>query len=98
MVESELFGYQKGAFTGAHGSKAGRFELADGGTVFLDEIGELPLDLQSKLLRVLEEGRFQRLGSTQEQQVDVRLIAATHRDLEEEVAISEPSGDQSGAM
>ena len=85
LVESELFGYQKGAFTGAHGSKAGRFELADGGTVFLDEIGELPLDLQSKLLRVLEEGRFQRLGSTQEQQVDVRLIAATNRDLKTEV-------------
>jgi PAS domain S-box-containing protein len=85
LVESELFGYEKGAFTGAHETKAGRFELADGGTVFLDEIGELSLDLQAKLLRVLQEGEFQRLGSKHAQKVDVRIIAATNRDLRNEV-------------
>ena len=85
LIESELFGHEKGAFTGAVEARAGRFELADGGTIFLDEIGELPLELQSKLLRVLEEGRFQRLGSKRERQTDVRVIVATNRELEAEV-------------
>jgi transcriptional regulator with GAF, ATPase, and Fis domain len=85
LVESELFGREKGAFTGALTRQAGRFEIADGSTLFLDEIGELPLELQGKLLRVLEEGRFERLGSTRTIQVDVRVIAATHRDLKKEV-------------
>ncbi len=84
LVESELFGHEKGAFTGATSTKEGRFELADGGTVFLDEIGELPLDLQAKLLRVLEEGVFLPLGSRRERRVDVRVIAATNRNLEDE--------------
>lgn len=82
LIESELFGYEKGAFTGAIKSKKGRFELAHKGTIFLDEIGELPLDLQVKLLRVLQEGEFTKLGATQPTQVDVRMIAATNRDLE----------------
>ena len=86
LIESELFGREKGAYTGALTRMAGRFELANGSTLFLDEIGELPLDLQGKLLRVLEEGRFERLGSTQPQKVDVRVIAATNRDLSKEVA------------
>ena len=85
LIESELFGREKGAFTGALTRQAGRFEIADGSTLFLDEIGELPLELQGKLLRVLEEGRFERLGSTRTIQVDVRVIAATHRDLKKEV-------------
>ena len=85
LVESELFGHEKGAFTGAHETKVGRFELADGGTVFLDEIGELSLELQAKLLRVLQEGEFLRLGAKREQKVDVRIIAATNRNLREEV-------------
>ncbi len=85
LIESELFGREKGAFTGALTRQAGRFEIADGATLFLDEIGELPLELQGKLLRVLEEGRFERLGSTRTIQVDVRVIAATHRDLKKEV-------------
>ncbi len=85
LIESELFGRDKGAYTGAMSSMAGRFELADGSTLFLDEIGELPLDLQSKLLRVLEEGRFERLGSTKTQNVDVRIIAATNRDIRQEI-------------
>ncbi len=81
LIESELFGHEKGAFTGALTKKMGRFELADKGTIFLDEIGELPLDLQSKLLRVLQEGEFERVGGTQTFKIDVRVIAATNRDL-----------------
>ncbi|HEV3470194.1 MAG TPA: sigma 54-interacting transcriptional regulator [Pyrinomonadaceae bacterium] len=82
LIESELFGHEKGAFTGAVSSRVGRFELANGATIFLDEIGELPLDLQAKLLRVLQEGEFERLGSSRTVKVDVRVIAATNRDLE----------------
>jgi DNA-binding NtrC family response regulator len=85
LVESELFGYERGAFTGAGARKPGRFELADGGTLFLDEIGELPLASQPKLLRALQEGRFYRVGGTQTVEVDVRLVAATNRDLRAEV-------------
>jgi formate hydrogenlyase transcriptional activator len=84
-LESELFGHEKGAFTGAIMRKPGRFELADKGTLFLDEVGDIPLDLQAKLLRVLQEHEFERLGSTRTQQVDVRVIAATHRDLKQMV-------------
>ena len=82
LVESELFGYEKGAFTGAVGSKPGRFELADGGTLFLDEIGEIPVEMQVKLLRALQESEFERVGGIKTLRVDVRLIAATNRDLE----------------
>ncbi|MBF7731518.1 sigma-54 dependent transcriptional regulator [Pseudomonas sp. N040] len=82
LLESELFGHEKGAFTGAFSSRAGRFELADGGTLFLDEIGAMPLPMQVKLLRVLQEQTFERMGSNKTQRVDVRIIAATHRDLE----------------
>ncbi len=85
LIESELFGREKGAFTGAHARQAGRFEVADRGTIFLDEIGELPLELQSKLLRVLQDGEFERLGSAKSLKVDVRVIASTSRDLREEV-------------
>jgi transcriptional regulator with GAF, ATPase, and Fis domain len=81
LIESELFGHTRGAFTGAVTTRQGRFELAHHGTLFLDEIGDLPLELQTKLLRVLQEGSFERLGSSQPQKVDVRIIAATHRDL-----------------
>ncbi len=86
LVESELFGYERGAFTGAVASKAGRLELAHQGTLFLDEVGELPLDVQPKLLRAIQEREIQRLGSTSVRQVDVRLVTATNRDLEQMVA------------
>jgi len=85
LIESELFGREKGAYTGALSRMVGRFEVADGATLFLDEIGELPQDVQSKLLRVLEEGRFERLGSSKTLQVNVRIIAATNRDLDRDV-------------
>jgi two-component system, NtrC family, response regulator HydG len=81
LLESELFGYERGAFTGAAGSKPGKFEMADSGTLFLDEIAEMSPALQAKLLRVLQDGRFQRLGSTKDIQVDVRVISATHVDI-----------------
>jgi two-component system, NtrC family, response regulator AtoC len=86
LVESELFGYEKGAFTGAVGSKPGRFELADGGTLFLDEIGEIPIEMQVKLLRALQESEFERVGGIKTLKVDVRLIAATNRDLKSLIA------------
>jgi transcriptional regulator with GAF, ATPase, and Fis domain len=86
-LESELFGHERGAFTGAVAMKKGRFELAEGGTLFLDEIGELPLHLQVKLLRVLEDRQIQRLGSERPERVDVRILAATNRNLEEEVEL-----------
>ena len=85
LIESELFGYEKGAFTGADTRRIGRFEIANGGTIFLDEVGELPLDLQAKLLRVLEAGEFERVGGSRTLKVDVRVIAATNRNLEDAV-------------
>jgi DNA-binding NtrC family response regulator len=86
LMESELFGYERGAFTGAVGSKPGRFELASGGTLFLDEIGEIPNEMQVKLLRVLQESEFERVGGIKTIRVDVRLVAATNRDLKKEIA------------
>jgi nitrogen regulation protein NR(I) len=86
LVESELFGYERGAFTGAVGAKPGRFELADGGTLFLDEIGEIPVEIQVKLLRALQESEFERVGGIKTLKVDVRLIAATNRDLKALIA------------
>lgn len=85
LIESELFGHEKGSFTGADHKHMGRFEIADGATLFLDEIGELPLELQAKLLRILQDGEFERLGGSRTIRVDARIIAATNRDLEEEV-------------
>ena len=85
LIESELFGREKGAFTGANVRQIGRFELADGGTIFLDEIGEMPLELQSKLLRFIQDGEFERLGNPRTLKVDVRIIAASNRNLEEEI-------------
>lgn len=85
LIESELFGRERGAYTGALTKETGRFELASGSTIFLDEIGELPLELQAKLLRVLQDGQFERLGSSKTQNVDVRVIAATNRNLHEKM-------------
>ncbi|WP_458734086.1 nitrogen regulation protein NR(I) [Zobellella taiwanensis] len=85
LIESELFGHEKGAFTGANSVRQGRFEQADGGTLFLDEIGDMPLDIQTRLLRVLADGQFYRVGGHQPIKVDVRIIAATHQDLEQKV-------------
>ena len=83
LLESELFGHEKGAFTGAHERRAGRFERAEGGTLFLDEIGDISLSVQVKLLRVLQEKKYERVGGSDTLQADVRIIAATHRNLEE---------------
>jgi formate hydrogenlyase transcriptional activator len=93
LLESELFGHEKGAFTGAVAQKLGRFEMADTGTLFLDEIGDLPLALQPKLLRVLQEQDFERLGSGRTHHINVRLVAATHRDLAQMVARNEFRSD-----
>jgi formate hydrogenlyase transcriptional activator len=93
LLESELFGHERGAFTGAVAQKIGRFELADQGTLFLDEVGDIPLGLQPKLLRVLQEQEFERLGSGRTHRVDVRLIAATHRDLDQMVRSNEFRSD-----
>ena len=87
LLESELFGYEKGAFTGAGQNKVGKFELADGGTLFLDEIGDMPVELQVKLLRVLEDGMIQPLGSVKERQVNIRLVTATHKNLVEQITL-----------
>ena len=89
LIESELFGHERGAFTGAVGRRIGRFEMANGGTLFLDEIGDIPLELQPKLLRVLQEQEFERIGSTQTTRVDVRIVAATSRELPRMVAARE---------
>lgn len=93
MLESELFGHEKGAFTGAVSQKVGRMELADGGTLFLDEVGEIPLELQPKLLRVLQDQEFERLGSNRTIKVNLRLVAATNRDLAKGMALHEFRSD-----
>ncbi|HWO29234.1 MAG TPA: sigma 54-interacting transcriptional regulator, partial [Candidatus Acidoferrum sp.] len=93
LVESELFGHEKGAFTGAINQKVGRLELADQGTLFLDEVGDIPIEIQPKLLRALQEQEFERLGSTHTRKVNVRLVAATNRDLEKMVADKEFRSD-----
>ena len=93
LLESELFGHERGAFTGAIAQKIGRFELADKGTLFLDEVGDFPLALQPKLLRVLQEQEFERLGSGRTHRINVRVVAATHRDLEHMVARNEFRSD-----
>ena len=93
LLESELFGHERGAFTGAVSQSIGRFELADKGTLFLDEVGDIPLSLQPKLLRVLQEQEFERLGSGRTHRVDVRVVAATHRDLEQMVKRDQFRGD-----
>ena len=93
LLESELFGHEKGAFTGAIGTKVGRLELADNGTLFLDEVGDIPIEIQPKLLRALQEREFERLGSTQTKKVNVRLVAATNRDLESMIAAREFRSD-----
>ena len=93
LLESELFGHERGAFTGAHASRPGRFELADEGTIFLDEIGEMPLSLQAKMLRVLQEKQFERVGGTKTFTVDVRIVAATNISLEQAVANGEFRAD-----
>ena len=93
LIESELFGYEKGAFTGADKAKRGRFDLADGSTLFLDEVGDIPLELQPKLLRVLQEGEFERLGGTETIKVDVRIVAATNRNLKEAAEAGEFRSD-----
>ena len=85
LIETELFAHEEGAFTGANNVRHGRFEQANGGTLFLDEIGDMPLDVQTRLLRVLADGQFYRVGGHQPVQVDVRIIAATHQDLEQRV-------------
>jgi transcriptional regulator with GAF, ATPase, and Fis domain len=85
LFESEFFGHAKGAFTGAVRDRVGRFQAADSGTLFLDEIGEIPLELQSKLLRAIQEGQFERVGEERTRRVDVRIVAATNRDLSREV-------------
>ena len=86
MLESELFGHEKGAFTGAISSRSGRFEMAQGGTLFLDEIGDMPLNMQVKILRVLQEKTFERVGGNKTINADVRIIAATHKDLEKMIS------------
>lgn len=86
LLESELFGHEKGSFTGAISSRAGRFEMAEGGTLFLDEIGDMPLPMQVKILRVLQERTFERVGSNKTQQADIRIIAATHKNLEQMIS------------
>src|SRR6185437_919838 len=93
LLESELFGHEKGAFTGAISQKVGRMELADQGTLFLDEVGDIPIEIQPKLLRALQEREFERLGSTRTKRVDVRLVAATNRDLESMIAAREFRSD-----
>src|SRR5262249_56549741 len=93
VLESELFGHEKGAFTGAIAQKVGRLELADQGTLFLDEVGDIPIEIQPKLLRALQEREFERLGGTHTKKVNVRLVAATNRDLEKMIADREFRSD-----